>query len=69
MTCTTGIDKEKGGYYILQHIVPLVWARKPVVRFVRWSVLPHFPLAQHRLDPMHSHICFTYRSDRAANEE
>ena len=33
MTCTTGIDKDKGGYYIFQHIVPLVWAKKPVVRF------------------------------------
>ena len=33
MTCTTGTDKDKGDYYIFQHIASLVWARKPVVRF------------------------------------
>ena len=33
MTCTTGTDKDKGGYYIFQYIAPLVWARKPVVCF------------------------------------
>ena len=48
MTCTTGRDKDKGGYYIFQHIAPLVWAIKPVVRFappVRFTPLSPKPRA------------------------
>ena len=54
-------DKVKGGYYIIQYITPLVWARTPVVRFaplVRLTLLSpiYYTVVECSLNSMRTYL-------------